>query len=449
MTGAALAHGIGGRNDLPLPLAHMIIGAAIALVVSFAALGFLWRTPMLGRVDGQALPVVFTRIVDARAPRWVLRASGLVAFGYVFMAAQFGQDSELNPTAGAVYVLLWVAVPLASLLFGPVWRLVNPLRTIHAILARVVGLRPDHGAPMPKWLGVWPAAFTLLLFVWMELVPAHNASVPALRRWIAIYVVINLVAASYLGSKWFAAGDGFEVFSTLLGRLSPVGRRRAVTRGPGDGAPRRLIGWQNPLAKLIATPPRAGLFAVVGVLLGSTAFDSISNSPRWVNRTLTSDVSPTVTGTVGLITTVALVTGVFAAAAAFSAKPAGMRTTQVAAEFAPTLVPIVVGYFIAHYWSLLIIGGQQTLVFLSDPLSRGDNWLGLSHRATDYTLAGPRFVAILQVSAIVGGHILAVLLAHEKALRLMPGARAVRGQLPMLAAMVFYTIAGLWLLFAA
>lgn len=439
MTSIDLAHGMGGRTDLPLPLSHMIIGAAIALVVSFAALGVLWRTPKLSRIDGPALPVGVTRVVDARATRWGLRAFGLVVFAWILMAAEFGKNSELNPTAGAVYVLLWVAVPFASILFGPVWRLMNPLRTIHAVLARLLGLRPDHGAPLPRWLGVWPAAVILLTFVWLELVPADNATVPVLRRFIAAYVIVNLIAASYLGSKWFAVGDGFEVFSTLLGRLSPFGRKGAT----------RLIGLRNPLANLVATPARPGLFAVVGVMLGSTAFDSVTNSPRWANWVLSTDWPPTLSYTVGLLVTVGAVTGIFATAAAFSAKPAGMRTARVAGEFAPTLVPIVVGYFVAHYWSLLVIGGQQTLIFMSDPLSNGDNWLGLSHRSTDYTLAQPKLVALIQVTSIVVGHVLGVLLAHEKALRLMPGKRAIKGQLPMLTVMVFYTITGLYLLFSS
>ena len=142
MTTVDIAHGMGGRTDLPLPLSHMIIGAAIALVVSFAALGMLWRTPKLNRIDGPALPVAVTRVVDARATRWGLRAFGLVVFAWILMAAEFGKDSELNPTAGAVYVLLWVAVPFASILLGPVWRLINPLRTIHAVLARLLGSAP-------------------------------------------------------------------------------------------------------------------------------------------------------------------------------------------------------------------------------------------------------------------------------------------------------------------
>lgn len=126
-----------------------------------------------------------------------------------------------------------------------------------------------------------------------------------------------------------------------------------------------------------------------------------------------------------------------------------MGTPQVAAAFAPTLVPIIVGYFIAHYWSLLIAIGQQTLIQMSDPLGTGANWLGLSDRGIDFTLIDPTFVALLQVTAIVAGHVLGVVLAHEKALQLFSTRQAVTGQLPMLALMVGYTVGGLTLLFAA
>ena len=41
----ALAHGIGGRVDLPVPRWLFVFGAATVLVVSFALLGALWREP--------------------------------------------------------------------------------------------------------------------------------------------------------------------------------------------------------------------------------------------------------------------------------------------------------------------------------------------------------------------------------------------------------------------
>lgn len=351
----------------------------------------------------------------------------------------FGTDDALNPAPGAVYVLLWVGVPLGSVLLGPVWRALNPLRALHAGLSRAVGARPEDGlTALPAGVGVWPAAVALLGFVWLELVAPGNTTLPVLRLFLAIYLAVHLFAATYFGSRWFAAADGFETFSELVGRLAPVGRR----------ADQRL-GWRNPLAALAAAPATPGMFAVVGVLLGSTAFDSLSNSPWWVTQVQASSLPPTVTATLGLLGTVALVNGVFAAAAVGSGRRTGLPAPQVADVFAPTLVPIVVGYFVAHYWSLLVVVGQQTLIQLSDPLGTGADWLGLSDRAIDYTLVDPTFVAALQVGAIVTGHVLGVVLAHEKALRLMPARHAVTGQLPMLAVMVAYTVGGLSLLFAA
>ena len=51
--GDAMAHGIGGRGDLPVPLEFFLVGAALALVVSFVALTVMWPEPRLqaGPID--------------------------------------------------------------------------------------------------------------------------------------------------------------------------------------------------------------------------------------------------------------------------------------------------------------------------------------------------------------------------------------------------------------
>jgi hypothetical protein len=61
----------------------------------------------------------------------------------------------------------------------------------------------------------------------------------------------------------------------------------------------------------------------------------------------------------------------------------------------------------------------------------------------------PTGVATLQVAAVVVGHVLGVVLAHDRAVRLFPPRAALAGQLPLLALMVSYTVTGLLLLFAA
>ena len=435
-----LAHGVGSREDLPIPFSYALTGAAVALLVSFLALAFLWREPRLDAARaGRPLPAAVSSALDSGVTRWLLRAVGLVATAYVVMAAVFGKDDALNPTPGVVYVLFWIGVPLLSVLLGPVWRLLNPIRTVHELLSRALGTRPRDGlAPLPASLGYWPAAVTLFVFVWMELVAPDNTTLPVLRTFFAAYFAVNLLAATFYGSRWFDRGDGFEVFSTLAGRLSPLGRR-------GDG---RLV-LRNPLAGVAGTPSGPGLFAVVGVLLGSTAYDSLSNAPWWVSRVQTSSLSPRWTETLGLTAVVVVVTGAFWVAAALSGRGSGMRPERLAREYAHTIVPIVMGYVIAHYWSLLVLVGQVTVIRLSDPLGTGADWLGTADRGIDPTLAGTTLVAVIQVTAVVTGHVLGVVLAHDRAVRLLPRGRAVVGQIPLLVLMVAYTVGGLSLLFAS
>jgi hypothetical protein len=441
-----LAHGVGSREDLPIPFSYALVGSAVALIVSFLALLVLWRSPRLDAArDGLAIPQAVTSFLDSRGFRVALRLVGLVATAYVVLAMVFGKDDALNPTATVVYVLFWVGVPLLSLLLGPVWRMLNPIRTVHWGLSRLLGTRPQDGlAPLPTWLGYWPAAVSLLSFVWLELVPREiNTTLPTLRLYFAVYFAVHLLAATYFGSRWFDRCDGFEAFSSLLGRLSFLGRRR--WDGHGDGS----LVLRNPLSGVAATPLAPGLFGVVGVLLGSTVFDSLSSHSRWVNFVQTGPLSPRVANTLGLVAAVAIVTAAFTLASALTGRPTGMRPLQTASEFAHSIVPIVAGYFVAHYWSLLVIVGQQSVIQLSDPLGTGANWLGTANRGIDSSLAGPTFTSVLQVCAVVLGHVLGVVLAHDRAVRLLPRRKAVVGQIPLLLLMVGYTVLGLLLLFAA
>ncbi|RJK95420.1 hypothetical protein [Vallicoccus soli] len=434
-----LAHGVGSRQDLPLPFSFTLVGAALALVVSFVALGTLWREPRLGgERAGRPLPRL-QRFVDAPATRAALRVLGVVVAAYVLLAAFLGPDLATNPTAGVVYVLLWVGIVPLSLLLGPVWRLVNPLRGVHAAVAALLRIDRRHGVlDLPAGAGYWPAAAGLLAFTWMELVAPDRATLPVLRTAILLYAGLHLLAAVVWGSRWFDRGDAFEVWSDLVGRLAPLGRR-------ADGT----LVLRNPLDGMATLRPAPGLVAVVAVMLGSTGFDSLGSTPTWFRAVQSSDVPPVLAGTLGLLGVIAVVLAALVlctrVAGAVGGGEVGPR--RAPGEFAHTIVPIAVGYVVAHYYSLLVLEGQRTLVQLSDPLVQGSDWLGLGGRAVDSSLVTPSGVAALQVVAVVTGHVLGVVLAHDRAVRLFPR-RAVAGQLPLLVLMVAYTVGGLLLLFA-
>jgi hypothetical protein len=436
---ALLAHGVGGRQDLPIPFELAVLGAALALVVSFLILGFAWKESRYrGDESGRPLPDALTRAADSPWARWTLRILGLAVAAYVLLAAVAGPDLATNPTAGVVYVLLWVGLVPASLLLGPVWRLVNPLRTLHLMLCKAMRLDPVRGVRrLPSWLGLWPAAGWLFAFTWLELVAPDRATTPVIRAWFAVFVGVSLVGAVAFGSRWFQRADPFETYSMLVGRLSWLGRR-------SDGP----LVVRRPLENLDGLPARPGLTAAVAVLLGSTMYDSASASPWWARWTQESGIGPTAAGTVGLLATVALVYATFSFAVWCSGITAGLPTRSDV--FAHSVVPIAVGYVIAHYLTLLVLEGQHTLVLLADPRGTGANWFGLGDLTENRWLANqPTLVASLQVAAIVIGHVLGIVSAHDRSVRLFPPRRAMTAQLPLLAVMVAYTVTGLLLLFAA
>jgi hypothetical protein len=83
-------------------------------------------------------------------------------------------------------------------------------------------------------------------------------------------------------------------------------------------------------------------------------------------------------------------------------------------------------------------------------LGRGWNLLGLAHLHVGYVLSlHPTVLAVIKVLCVVTGHIVAVIAAHDKALRLLPAGHQLTGQLTMMLVMVSYTFTGLYLLFSA
>lgn len=438
MAGDLLAHGLGGAKDLPIPPSLAIAGSVAALVVSFTVLAVAWRTP---RYDpprrGRPVPALDGLV----GSRWFLvaaRVVGVLLLGYSLVPLVLGEDLLLNPFFGMFYVLLWVGLVPASLLLGPVWRAVNPLRTLAAGLRALTGSREPLRDYPAAW-GYWPAALALLAFVWMELVYPHSNELGPVRLWVAAYVVVMLVGGLVFGDRFFDRADGFQVYSTLVAHLSVWGR---------DEGGRLVV--RSPLANLATLQARPGLVAVVAVLFGSTAYDSFRESSQWLGFVQTRGDSAQVWNNLALLGFCVLAGAVFAAGTAATGVGPDTRRKDLPGLFAHSLVPIIVGYIAAHYLSYLVEYGQTTVIQMSDPLSRGDNWFGTADLAVNYWLSyHPTFLANTKVLGVVVGHVLAVVAAHDRALRLLPVRHQLTGQLPLLVAMVGFTAGGLFLLFAA
>jgi hypothetical protein len=435
------AHGIGGAKDLPIPAAYAMAGAGAALAVSFIVLALAWRTPRFDAAhQGRPAPAPLASLVDSTAFAVVLRGLGFAFFAYVVFAAVAGPDLVLNPTFGVVYVLLWVGIVPMSLLFGPFYRAVSPLRTIHLLFTKLTGGRPETGMlTLPRWVGYWPASLGLLAFVWLELVYPSSTYLSPVRLWFAAYIAIVVIGAAIFGDEWFESADPFEVYSTLVGHLSFFGRRE-------DGA----LVLRSPLGNLDGVPARPGLVAVVSVLFGSTAFDSFKDSSEWLQFTQSSSLSSAWLDFFALMVFCLVVAVTFSVATMATGVEHGFARRTLPDRFAHSVVPIVVGYIVAHYLSYFVETGQQTVVQLSDPLVTGANLLGTANWQISYWISGhPTFLAVLKVLAVVTGHVFGVIAAHDRAVKLLPKRHQLTGQLPLLFVMVFYTVTGLYLLFGA
>lgn len=428
-----LAHAVGVRSDLPVPLLAVLAAGAAAVLASFVALGALWRISRLrGSRAGTPLPGSVQRVLDSGLLRGAARAVVLALALLVVAVALVGpSESSFSLAPYAFYVTFWVGLVPASLLLGGIWAAVNPLRTLHAGMSRLTGPPPSPGGL--GRLGLWPATGFLLAYAWVELVFPDRAVPRTLGLLLVTYAAVQLVAALWYGPGWFAQGDVFEAYGSLLGRLSPLGRRadgRWVLRNPLDGAD--------------ATPLAPGLAGFVTTLVGTTAFDGITRATWYQNRFTTGP--SVVIPTAGLLLTVLAVGSLYAGATALAGRLTG--TTDAPARFAHSVIPIAAGYAIAHYFSLLFIEGQYTWILASNPFAQdGVDLFGTYRNAIDLTAVGPTTIAAVQVGAIVVGHVIGVVLAHDRAVRLTGTAdRARTSQYPLLAVMVGLTVGGLRLL---
>ncbi|HET9289899.1 MAG TPA: hypothetical protein VFQ49_02370, partial [Actinomycetes bacterium] len=115
-------------------------------------------------------------------------------------------------------------------------------------------------------------------------------------------------------------------------------------------------------------------------------------------------------------------------------------------QFAHSLVPILIGYTVAHYFSLLVFQGQAGYILASDPLQKGWNLFGTADWRMNLLLVSTSAIALIQVGSIVTGHVLGVVAAHDRAVATFRGRDMLRGQYLLLTTMVFYTLSGIALL---
>ena len=446
----SLAHGLTGRADLPIPIVWFGWGAAIVLVVSFVALAVLWSQPLLAQDRFAPLPKLVGRALTSRVVDVACGAIGVGLLALVIWAGLAGTENiDRNLAPAFIYVGFWLGLVPLSVLFGDVFRAINPWRAMGRLAGWLVGRRAPEPIPYPRGLGYWPAAAGLMAFATLELVSADGDRPGSIALATLIYSGLTWFGMALYGVEaWTSRAEAFGVYFGLFARMSVFERRG------------RQVGLRPPLSGLARLTPLPGIAAVLAVMIGTVSFDGLSGGPEFQERVqpiteflrvdlgLGPKYALELTYAIGLVLCVLIVVGFYRLGIAGASRVTPRHDARrLAAEFAPSLVPIALAYVAAHYVSLLLFRGQGLAALASDPFGDGSDVFGTADWPIDYGFVSAELFWYMQLGFIIAGHVAALVLAHDRALMIYRDSRAAtRSQYWMLAVMVGFTSLALWLL---
>jgi hypothetical protein len=445
-----LAHAFGARYELPIPLVVFVVGGAAVVLVSFLIV-FNRRALATATDEDRTLPdAAYLRGLH---PVWGGLSVAVLAF-LCYCGFVGSQEIPENILPTSFWVLAWVAVPILVALIGDWSQPVNPFAFLAKLadrpsLRRAV-LAGEDPLPWPAWLGWWPAVVLLAFSVCSELIFNLTATVPhVIALGLALYAGFSFLCGLLFGRAWLERG---EMWTVLLDTWGRIGYFRF-------GAPGRkgfLGGFDRPFS------PTASRVVFVLLMLVNVNFDGLLSTPQWSNNVERN--LPGAWGTPGhhleafrvvaFLASVLLLLALFGVFARASAKLGRHGTGFLGslAELLPSIVPIALGYLIAHYLQYLLVNSQLMAPLIGNPTGQ-ESWpIHLPYPFNDtyevsHTFLPNAFFWYVAVGVIILVHIAAVVVAHRHLANRAPDEEsAKRSEYPWIVAMVGYTMLSLWLL---
>jgi hypothetical protein len=439
---AAFAHASDRAVILTLPTEGFIWGAGAIVALTAIIAGLTGRTPAFAAREIFVRP----RLLPEGLASWL---SAFFLFALIATGFLGTSDPYANPLPLWIWTVVWVGLVAVQAVIGDLWADLSPwsgpVRSLRALLGRTgsIGLAR---------LGHWPATVGLIAFAWFEIVSLSPDDPAELALIMAVYWLVIFTLSTLEGEGWLGQGEFMTVFMAKVALIAPFWSEPAGPRlRVMTGLPGARIARADPL------PPSA--IAFVMLMIASVSFDGLHETFHWVAaiglNPLDYPGRSAVTGvnTAGLLATWALMAVLILLAIrltlALAGAPGGMA--GITGPLALSFLPIAAGYHIAHYLTALLTQGQYAVAALSDPLHRGDDWLGLGPHWVGFGFLSQEAAVwriwIVQCAIILAAHVIAVLLARRIAGQ-HGLALSVLAELPLTLLMVLYTSFGLWLLAA-
>jgi hypothetical protein len=419
MTGARLlAHAAHGTA---FGVPEWLLEAALVLVVvlTWLALRTSWPTPRLAdAADGRVLAEWTAPVLRLLAG--VVAAIGVAVWAQALTAGLVAVDDPTENLAPFVLSIPLVAGGmLLSAVAGDWWRAASPFVT----LARILPDRDDPPAA-PAWIG--PTLLAALL--WFTIAFHLGGEVRWAGVFLFAYSLAALGGAAVWGRSWAATGEGVALLLGTVARMAPLARDAET------GRPR----IRAPLAGLGTGDLPAGAVEACVFTGAAAAFSALRRLDWWQIEVMgpRDGWERTAVDTLGLVFVVGVVVIGWRAAT-------GPRGRDAA-----PLVPLALGVTTAFLLTDLTMRTIDVLALLSDPYGKDWDLLGTADWFPDVQWQSSIRLAWAEVAALALGAVLAVVVAHDRALTVEGDrARADRAERPVVAAIAVLATASLVLLF--
>ncbi|MDG2404804.1 MAG: hypothetical protein P8M25_07600 [Paracoccaceae bacterium] len=397
-------------------------------------------------------PSVFGLLGDEEAPtpkafsqiklQTLASLISLCVFCTLICIGIFGpRDPLQNLLPLTLFTVWWIFFPIFQAVLGDLWSWINPWFGAVQLVFKGRYLKE-----FPVQFGVWPAIITYFMaavYTLTDLAPddPDRLAIVATGYWLFTFMMCGV-----FGKNWLHRGEGFTVFFNLLAQLS---LSRSAT-----------FGLRFPGQIIISQPPQGlsvALFAIILLALGS--FDGLNETFWWMSQLGINPLEFPGRSAIawqnrfGMFGAIVLLTAGFAGCV-WGGLALISQTKSFKSMFCRlslSLIPIALGYHLAHFLTTAMVNLQYLLAALNDPFETGMALLGWDRFYVTTSFFNQhqtvKAIWLTQAGTIVLAHIIAVILAHMIALKAFDDHwLAVASQLPVAAFMLLYTVFGLWLL---
>ncbi len=443
------------------------------------------------------------RLLKSSLTRFLLQALFVILFLLILGAGLFGnQMPSKNIAPLLTWTIWWGGLIWLVAYAGKAWCYVCPWDAISdwAEGLRFFGKKKKGLSLRLKWprfmRNIWPATILFVGLTWVEL-GFQVTMIPRATAWLGLAMLGLTFVSIFLFDR-----KSFCRYGCLVGRISglyalfaPVEMRardngacascgtRSCFRGNEDGeacptfeylgtmdqntyctscmecaktcekenVTFSLRPWGADLA--LHRRPRTDEAYLALMMLSLTGFHGLTMTPAWneVVQWIESglglgEIFSFSIGMAGVMVAPVLLYALLVALSRAAAREATVGYRDYFIRYAYALLPIALFYHLAHNSEHLLMEGQKVVALFSDPFGIGWNLFGTAEWTLE-PLINLQTLWILQVFFVMIGHVYSLWTARRSAGALFRDDRAAfRSQVPMLAAMILFSIMSLWLL---